>query len=352
MSYQNNKYKAVVADESHNGLIQAIYDADSFPGRICVKFLRNPNPVASFQREGDKAVIILLVDTERNDRPVGMGACIIRKEFIDGRVNKIGYLTGLKIVPEYRKKIFFIPKLYEYLRSIVDDDISVFYTTILSENEAAIKLFEKKRKGIPEYSFQGEYTTYMYTSAKKQGEGRLHQGLCEKLKIFYNESLNENNFSPVDLLDYGMKPENYYYLEDEAGQITAACGVLNQEQTKQYQVTEYKGLYKLASYLPSKMLGYPSFPREKANAKFKSVFALRSANENVEAAEMLLRFIAQEFPKDDFMLIGLHDSNYLKKCFEKIRHISYKSRFYTVLFDDMKDVELGGKPIGVEVSLL
>lgn len=46
---------------------------------------------------------------------VGMGACIIRKAYINGEIRTAGYLTGLKGLPSYRKKVPAISDTYRYL---------------------------------------------------------------------------------------------------------------------------------------------------------------------------------------------------------------------------------------------
>ena len=142
MNFQNDKYTLRFADKTDNEGIREIFESGSFEGKIDVKFLRNPYPYESFLADGDESRILVIIDNEKK-KVVAVGGAVVRREYVNGREEQCAYLTGLKIHVDYRKKIFFTAKAYEFLHQSLCD-CSFYYTTILDSNEPAIKMFEKK----------------------------------------------------------------------------------------------------------------------------------------------------------------------------------------------------------------
>lgn len=103
MNYQSKRYKLLVADESYNSAIRDIFDSTSFPGNISLRFSRGDRPLNSLKNDGDEIFPLIINDTIKN-RTVSFGCCVVQKLFINGVISNVGYLTGLKVLPEYQKK--------------------------------------------------------------------------------------------------------------------------------------------------------------------------------------------------------------------------------------------------------
>lgn len=354
MNTLNKRYTLHIATEADSEAIKELYEANDFDGAIRVQFLRNPDVFQSLKNEGEKLVVLLLRDIQKDNRAIGMGVCIIRREYIHRKEKRIGYLTGLKILPVYRKKIRFIPAIYEYLNEQTKDDVDVYYTTILSSNLIAQKMLERKHTNMPGYHYHGDYTTYFFSPKCSSNKSFcLNRGVTEELKQFYREQLANCDFCPSEIEKYSIPEDMFFHLHDKTGAIVAACAVWNQQKNKQYKVSGYKGIYRIAPYLPLKFFGYPRFPKPSSDCNYLTYAFVRAKNNNPEIAEILIRKTSELFRKSDFLMLGLHKSNPLNVLFGNIRHVKYQSRFYTVSWDKEDDYQQQpDSSIGLEVGLL
>jgi hypothetical protein len=208
MKCRNNKFEISLAKPEDARQLLDIYECGDFKGNISVLYTRRPDPYKSLMLEGEKTVIPIVTDKE-NCVIAGMGACIIRKAYINGEVKNTGYLTGLKGLPEYRKHVPSISEVYKYLYELTKDEVDIYYTTILKENESVQKMLEKRRKSMPEYRSKGEYTVYCFrtgTTHKEKGY-TLEKGCLKELERLYNDSSRSFNFSPADINLHGLTEE-------------------------------------------------------------------------------------------------------------------------------------------------
>lgn len=356
MNFPNDKFELVLAEHSDWPEIRKIYACGEFDGGIAVQYLRDPDPIASFEREGDKVIILMLRDRQA-DKAVGFGACIIKRVFKGKKIMNMGYLTGLKLLPEYRGKVLFIPYVYQKLYEQTKDYVDFYFTTILEENTAVQKMLEKPRKLMPLYEYLGDYRVYFCKSGIRgflKARNRYIARRCDRheLEAFFAKHSQESDLSLESISSYDLKNAVYYGLFED--NVLTACGyVLNQQQYKQYVVKRYGGIYRLISKLPTRLLGYPALPRinEAANCACAGLWA---ENDDAAAAHRLWQFMRQDAKEYDFLMVGLHQSNPLRTYFEKTKHVHYDSRCYIVDFEHNKKAyeELTGKRLYIDVSFL
>lgn len=363
MSFPSDKFELVLAEHKDYADLKKIFESGEFEGGIAVQYLRDPNPIASFEREGEKAIILLLID-KLNSKAVGLGACIIKKVYKNSKIVNMGYLTGLKILPEYQKKILFIPYIYQKLYELTKEQVDFYFTTILKENIEVQRMLEKPRKFMPLYEHFGDYRVYFCKSgirsvslAQKVGKkagARYVTRRCNRreLESFYTKQAHGVDISLESIVSYDLENAIYYGLYED--NVLVACGyVLNQQQYKQYVVKNYGGIYRLISKLPTRLLGYPSFPRlnETANCACAGLWA---ENNDTFLAQRLWKFIRQDAKEFDFIMIGFCERHPLRSYFEKTKHIHYDSRCYVVDFEhNKKDYEeLLGKELYIDVAFL
>jgi hypothetical protein len=174
----------------------------------------------------------------------------------------------------------------------------------------------------------------------------------DETEAFYTRHAPGKELSLESISAYDLKNAVFYGLYKD-GLLAANGYVLNQQHYKQYVVKNYSGIYKLISKLPTRLLGYPSFPRinEAANCACAGLWA---ENDDPVLAHRLWQFMRQDALDFDFLMIGLHESHPLRSYFEKTRHISYDSRFYIVDFEHDKKAHetLSGKKLYIDVAFL
>ncbi|MGV8907321.1 MAG: hypothetical protein ACOH15_12110, partial [Acetobacterium sp.] len=304
------------------------------------------------KREGENVIIPIMEDKEDN-KICAVGCCVIRKAYINGEVKRTGYLTGLKVLPEYQRRMPHIGHAYDYLYQQTKEQVDVYYTTILKENVLAQKILEKKRKGMPIYQYMGDYTVYCFkTGAKQKAKHYIFEkGNLMGVEKFYDAQLKNYNFAPVGSDVLGLNEQEIYTLRDAAGHVIAACTLWNQQSYKQYIITGYHGIYNVLKKLPLKILGYPNLPKENMPVNYASVTMLCVKDNNRDLAEYFIKKVAQSSVRHDFLMIGLYENHPLKAIFNKIKHIKYESKVYTVHFNDLT-LTLDNRTIDLEVGLL
>lgn len=368
MNFPNDKFELVLADHSNLPELKAIYDSGEFEGNISVQYLRGTDPIASYEREGDKAVILLLRDKQKN-LGIGLGACIIRRVYKGKKIVSMGYLTGLKLLPEYKRKVLFIPYIYQRLYKYTSNQVDFYFTTILKENAAVQRMLEKPRSFMPLYEYLGDYRVYFCKAGickasisslnilQKDNANDAVQYTarrCDNSEVedFFDKQTIITDLSTESLSSYDLKNAVCYGLYED--NVLRACGyVLNQQQYKQYIVKHYGGIYKMISKLPTRLLGYPSFPdiNEAANCACAGLWA---ENNNANFAHRLWKFMRQDAKEFDFLMIGLFENHPLRLYFEKTRHVHYDSRCYVVDFkhDNRDFQELSKGKLYIDVAFL
>lgn len=352
MKCLNDKYEICLAQPPDSEQLLALYECGDFKGDVSVLYTRRPDPIQSLMNEGERAVIPIVRDLE-NDVIVGMGACIIRSAYINGEVRTTGYLTGLKGLPNYRKRVPAISQTYSYLHDETKADVDLYYTTILKENTAVQKMLEKKRKGMPEYRRIGEYTVYSFrTGVKTKARGWTLQSASRKelesLDIWNPESFN---FTPADTALHGLRDKAVYILKDPQGKAAAACALWSQKDWKQYIVTGYGGIFRWLNQIPLKWTGYPDLPKAGVPVNYAAVTLLTVREGDLAAADHLIAMVSQQAAGYDFLMLGLFANHPLRAVMEKRKSIKYRSILYTVHWEDSR-VDLDDRPVSLEIGLL
>jgi hypothetical protein len=353
MSCRNKRFIIDLASPADAEEILKIYESGDFKGNISVLYTRRPDPLKSLRQEGEKVVIPIVKD-QTNNRICGMGCCVIRKAYLNGEIKNTGYLTGLKILPEYRKRLLPIADVYNFLYEQTKREVDLYYTTILQENTAVQKMLEKKRKNMPEYLYQGDYTVYCFRTGRKVFKTNnylLQRGQREGLLQFFKKQEKQYQFSPQITTMYKNFKQDVFTLSDPQGNILAACLLWNQQDYKQYIITEYQGIYKLLQRLPLKLCGYPPLPLPNTPANYACVTMLYYVDFDPELTRYFLEKVAESAKKYDFLMLGLFANHPLETVFTQIKHVKYQSRLYLVSWDN-QPYHLDERPVNLEVGLL
>ena len=345
-SEQHGKYILRLAQPSDNDGIRSIFESGSFAGGMNIQFLRGKLPLSSFEADGDKAHILVAEDTREN-RLIAVGGAVVRTEYLNGVPEKCAYLTGLKVHHDYRGRLSFIPHAYGIMGALIQD-CAAAYTTILDGNISVIKMFEKRRKNMPEYHYVGHYTTFCLGRGKRlmQVEKNQTEDFDALMKGYY--SCKALTPCRTDYAGFGKR--DFYSVRDEHGQIAACCFIGDQSATKYYKMCSYGGVYKLASHLPTALLGYPRFPKSGETIRNGVISYLYVRNNDPTLCRRFLLSAAYErgFP---MLLWGGFDSDPLSNAVSKMKAVKYGSRLYEVLWNGDTDSKLGGD-IGMEAALL
>lgn len=330
--------------------LAAIYDSDDgFDGDIAVRFLRSTDPYASLLAEGDALVVPVLRDA--GGRAVGMGACVVRTAWVNGERKRVGYLTGMKLIPEVRRSFRLIPQVYELIAEHTRD-VELFVTTILTSNTAARRMLERQRPGMPEYRTVRSYTTHVFRVHTPPSPGTRVTGgtLAELGDLAAIAPSWPANLAPV-APPTGLVDADVSILRDRTGTPLAGCAVWDQRAHKQYVVARYSGPYARMSRLPVHWLGYPRLPRVGIPANDAAITLLAARDDDPGLIVRLLRGVGWNERRRDFLLAGTLEGHPYAPAFAKLRTIEYGSILYTVHFTPGSS-GLDPGPVALDVGLL
>lgn len=345
MSFQSDKYMLRLADAADNEGIREIFESESFRGNLDVKFLRNPAPYESFAADGDEPKILVAEDTA-NGKLIAVGGAVIRQEFVNGEEETCAYLTGLKIHPDYRKKFFRLMEAYDLIHENIKG-CNYVYTTVLDSNIGAIKMFEKKRKGMPEYRYLGHYTTYCFHGGRRKlsVEKNRREGFEELFRAYFAKQ----SLVPCDYEYQGFGEKDFYCVRKD-GEIIACCFVGNQQEGKQYKMCSYGGVFRFLSKLPTRWFGYPKFPKADRIINHGVVSYLYVKENDAKLCKNFLRSVAAECGFE-LLLWGCFENHPLRWALEGMKTVKYGSRLYSVVWNGDAGKEIAGI-IGTEAALL
>lgn len=344
MNFQNDRYTLRLANSSDNDGIRQVYESGKFSGGISVQYLRNPTPYESFSADAEFNYIMVIIDNQNHGRVAAIGGAVVRREYINGEIKRCAYLTGLKVHPDYQRKISFIPKAYEFMHGNISD-CECCYTTILDDNAVAIGMLEKKRKNMPEYRYIGHYTTYCFYGGKRvlPVEKNNIEGFDKLLETHFSKQ----SLTPVDYRCKGFGITEFFCIR-EHGEIIACCFIGNQQAYKQYNMCSYQGIYKLLSKLPTRLFGYPAFPKPNQIINHGIVSYLYIKDNDKKLCSDFLRSVAAETNFSLFLWGGM-ENNPLCTAMNGMKTIHYGSRLYSVEWEKKKEIT---GVIGMEVALL
>ena len=348
MNSPSERFLVALATPSDGPELAALYAADDgFPGDIQVLFTRGADAYVSLLSEGD-AVVVPIVRERMSGRIVGMGACVVRGAWVNGTPRRVGYLTGLKALPEFRGRVPLIPQVYAFLRAQTPE-VECYYTTILADNVLARRMLERRRPTMPEYRRVGEYATHCFRVGRRPAAAsRLTGGTLAELAELAGPPGRFNLAGAT--LPKAISDADVRLLRGRDGTPLVGCAIWDQRDEKQYVVTGYSGAYARLARLPVHWIGYPRLPRVGIPADYAGVTLLGSRGDDPELAAELLRAVGWENRRRNFLMVGQLEGHPLAPALERLRTIRYGSVLYTVHFAD--ELGLDGRPVALDVGLL
>lgn len=344
MNSRNNRCNfALVGPEDGPELLEILEDID-FTGKISLIYTRRPDPYASLKREGRRVDTVVCRDT-RTGRLMGLASSSINRMYLNGNPADIGYVFGLRVRQEYRRKFLLLPKGFQYLFAQHENEGIPFYlTTILDENSAAQRLLEKRRPTMPVYEYFGDYETYALVTGKKgqSAEGLLFRK-AEKSDIralvaFLRTSGSRFQFFPVldegelDDPDSTLRYEDFYLLFDPDGEIAAAGALWDQRPYKQYLLSRYGGVYRFlypVSFL-FPFFGYPGLAKPGTVLNFCTLSFWAIRDDDPEVFDLFLRQVALITRGFSYFVLGIDKRHPLRDAIQRKPHIIYRARMYVV----------------------
>lgn len=321
MNSPSKRYRVELAQEKHDQGLAALLEESSFSGPVRVSYQRKPSVIDSFKQEAEDVRLYVLIE-EATEDVVGMGAVSIRTIWLKGKITRLAYLSGLRITPKHQKAFLYIPQMYEAMYQATKHVVDVYITTIVSSNSEVIRMFEKKRKTMPEYRFVGEIETFFLGDKRSPELPSVNPQVHHDGAVVDTEwlkSLGATFFGTPDACAYVIKPT-----------------------WKQYHVASYQGWFNLVRHLPLKRLGWPSFPKPGSDANYLAAGIYSDQNE-----EKLLQTIRSKALGYDFVMLSAFKDSSLARLCHKHSRVVYSTRLYEVIFHQNEQTDLSGLKLDV-----
>jgi len=344
MSSRNDRYVFETARPEDGPEILEILEDVDFKGKISLTFTRRPDAYASFKREG-REVDVLVSRDARENRITAVAAASVNRMFLDGEPADIGYVFGLRVRREYRRRYLLLPRGFRYLFDLHRDKAVPFYlTTILSENLEARRLLEKRRPSMPVYRHFGDYETYALVTGRRAGrcpEFRFRsagEDDLPALAAFLDAQGRRFQFFPVldpgALADPSARPgvRDFCLLLDGRGEIAAAGAVWDQREYKQYVVAGYGGAYRVLAPVSFAfpLFGYPKLVRPGSVLDYFTLSFWAVRDDDPRVFDRFLRHVAEITGRFSYFVLGVDTRHPLREVLRKRPHILYPARMYLV----------------------
>ena len=277
------------------------------------------------------------VIAEENEDVVGIYTASVLDAHVDGKTSRLGYLGGLRVRPEHRRRIRHLRDGYASVPQLARERVPWWFTTIGAENAVARRLLEAGVRGLPAYHFRGEYVTFALPASRGRRRGIWRRGADVAL---HNELAARFQCSPVLSEEVVENVGNFFVCD---GGVAA---LWDQRAFKRIVARRYRWPSLIAPYnVFAKLARRVPLPQEGQALDHTFIAFFAMAEPSVEAIEDLLSHCATPVAT-----IGMHAANPLRRVIEKFKPMSTRSRVYAVSFEG--SVPPNGGPAQPEAALL
>ena len=344
-------------------------------GSISLSFEREPCYFDASIVEGPFHQTIVAREVETGEI-IAFGNRSIRPLYVNGEVKETGYMSQLRVRPDYGKGLYLARGLaggFRKYHELHQDRRTPFYLmSVIEDNLPAKRLLTS---GLAEYPYVQEYARFftyaIYPLFRKRllrlpGSLRLIRG-SEKYIDGIVDCLNRNNsrkqlaphWTPESLFIANLKPSDFFLALD--GERVVGCvACWDQSAFKQTVVRGYAGSlarWRKPLNMFSRLGGWPYLPEPNTPLRYSHASHLAIDNDDQLIFQALLRAVYQhnlEYGYNYFML-GLAESNPLRNIVQEYRPLTYVSRLYLVTWDEGREAIAKVDPTRIpapEIALL
>ncbi len=159
-AHQGARYGFRLANQADEAALRQLLRETPMDGPVRVTLRREPDYFAASVVDGPCRQTLVVTDLH-SQCVVGMGCRSIRPRYVDGQAAPVGYLSGLRILPEHRSGTVLV-RGYQALRRLHEDGATDYYlTTIADGNRRAVAALTGSRARMPTYFPVGTYHTFV-----------------------------------------------------------------------------------------------------------------------------------------------------------------------------------------------
>ena len=348
-----SRFEFNLATQEDDQALRELLASVPMRGDVELAFAREPSYFNASGVDGEFVQVVAARD--RNTKQIiGMGSRAISSCYINGQVVRIGYLSALRLLPEYRGKAALLARGYRYFRDLHEDQRASFYlTTIAADNQPAIKLLTSQRKGLPIYYPLGRYHTLTISSHLRQNhtnEIDIRKAKADDgtliAKFLHEEGPKRQFFPAYGRNEFFEAPRRLIGLTHDSvllaeidGQLVGTIGLWDQSKFKQNVVCGYSKRLELGRPFYNgyaALMGKPRLPKVGESLDMQYAAVPLVANNNPTIAKSLLSSACNTLRSQggEFLAIGLHERDSLLPIFRRYSGREYVTLVYLVYWPD------------------
>jgi hypothetical protein len=371
-----SRYRFQLATRSDDAELREILADTPMPGRITVRYQREPSYFDGAVVYGSFHQVIIGRDDEE-DQIVGFGSRSIRDCYVNGDAMPIGYLCNLRARQSYRGSGL-LARGYAFLRKLHrDGKTSLYLTTIAEGNERAVSVLTSGRAGLPCYSFAGNYHAVLLSVPRRR---RVTRSVPSDLEIRPAEEKDvqtvvefcqrvgpQRQFFPK----YGVEdffnghgtfkdlPPTDLMLAFRAGRLVGTLGGWDQHGFRQSIVESYPGYLRAVRPLYNwwaHRLDRTALPRPGTEVRYLTAALSLVENEDEGVFRSLLEHLLLRAADGPFsyVMLGMHEADPLLHCVPTATARRYTGGLYLVYWPEGEALrmELDKRPVYLEIGTM
>jgi hypothetical protein len=334
--------------------VRELLRTQPMPGRVRLAFCREPDFSTGCAVTGEDPRI--LVARGDDGQVVGVACRSVRRVFLNGREQRIGYLGQLRVHARHRGR-WLVSRGFAMLEAIHQaDPLPAYLASIVDGNEEATGvLVRRPRRMFPAFHEVARYLTLairVRRGARGQPRTRSAPALSEVASFLGREGprrqLNTawSTHALERLSGYGLRAEDIHVARVD-GAIAGVMALWDQSAYKQSIIHGYSGWLRAAA---------PVLPRPGTKLRSAYVSLVCVAHDDVRVFESLLREIHEEAAARGFeyLLIGFDARDPLLAAARAYPHVVYPSRLYLATWPTGGPAHepLDARPVYVDVATL
>lgn len=367
-----SRYGFELATSDNDAELRSVLEATPMPGAIAVGLRREPSFFAAAAVEGEQHQVLVArcADTQAI---VALGSRSTSNRYLNGQPVRLGYLSSLRILPPHRGGRV-LTQGYQFLHQLHEQDPVPFYlTSIAHDNFRAKAVLTSDRAELPNYHALGSFHTAVLP-LKRQPQSRIPVGLHLRpaeladqpmILEFLQRQGSRHQFFPVYTADdlftpngllKGLCPQDLW-LAFRGQQLVGTLGSWDQKPFRQQVLHGYTpllGLTRPIYNLWAAWRGMVQLPRPGDILKSRlAALPLVADDDPTIFTALLQKILGNPHPQtDDFLLVGLHDSDPLLPVLQQTPARWYNTNLYLVYWPNDKPPTslLDGRPLYLELG--
>jgi hypothetical protein len=354
-----NVFIALAESQDDPG-IRRLVERQAMPGRVQISFCREPDFSLGCAVTGED-VRILVARAEPDNAIVGVACRSVRRVFLNGREQRIGYLGQLRVHERWRGR-WLVSRGFAALEALDRaDPLPAYLASIVDGNHEAIGLLVKRRRRtFPVFREAARYVTLAVRVGRPIRQERTREevvhGSADQLvdiANFLNAEGRRRQLSSVWTIEALARLEAYGLARDDFriarrnGQLVGVMALWDQSAYKQSVIRGYTGWLKPVA---------PLLPRPGTTLRSAYAALIAIANDDTAVFSTLLREVYNLASSRGFeyLLIGLDTRDPLMRAVHRYRHINYPSRLYLASWCNggSRHEPLDARPVYVDIATL